>query len=126
MADDEVTMLPPGPLERCLRCRYNLPHGPGHDGPSDPAGPETPEGDALGWLLARMAPGLELAEVLTDLDLAEVDDYTAVEVVAAHKRQEAYAAAQAAAAAAQLATRASMNPGRILPSGARQEVHVAA
>src|SRR5690606_31898272 len=48
--------------------------------------------------------------LLAAIDPEDVDDFSLVEVVAAHKRVEAWSAAQAARAAAVLAERDSVNP----------------
>ncbi|MEE6274679.1 DUF222 domain-containing protein, partial [Georgenia sp. MJ206] len=48
--------------------------------------------------------------VLEGIDVGGVGDYAAVEVVAAYRRQQAWAAARAAMSAADLARRPSMNP----------------
>ena len=65
---------------------------------------------ALGDYLEQLPPGERLGKVLTAIDPTEVDDFSVVEVVAAYKRMEAWAAAKAARAAAVLAERPSVNP----------------
>ncbi|MEE6297108.1 hypothetical protein V2J63_14315, partial [Georgenia sp. MJ278] len=65
-------------------------------------------GEALGEWLAGLAPGPQLAAVLEGIDVGGVGDYAAVEVVAAYRRQQAWAAARAAMSAADLARRPSM------------------
>jgi len=61
-------------------------------------------------VLAGQAPGSALAAGLEQLDLEALDDVALVEVVAAWRRIESWAAARAARAAAALSERASMNP----------------
>ena len=61
-------------------------------------------------VLAGQAPGSALAAGLEQLDLEALDDAALVEVVAAWRRIESWAAARAARAAAALSERASMNP----------------
>lgn len=70
----------------------------------------------LGRELAQMAPGPELAATLDGLDIATVDDFAAVEVIAAYRRLEAWSAARLAKAAAQLASRDCMQGSA--PTGA--------
>ncbi|MEE6296782.1 hypothetical protein V2J63_12665, partial [Georgenia sp. MJ278] len=65
-------------------------------------------GEALGEWLAGLAPGPQLAAALEGIDVGGVGDYAAVEVVAAYRRQQAWAAARAAMSAADLARRPSM------------------
>ncbi|WP_193311523.1 HNH endonuclease signature motif containing protein [Georgenia satyanarayanai] len=69
-----------------------------------------PQAGALGDFLEHLPPGLRLARVLHEIDPQDVDDFSLVEVVAAHKRMEAWSAAKAARAAAVLAGRDSLNP----------------
>ncbi|WP_146237523.1 HNH endonuclease signature motif containing protein [Georgenia satyanarayanai] len=69
-----------------------------------------PEPGALGDFLEHLPPGVRLAKVLSAIDPADVDDFSLVEVVAAHKRMEAWSAGQAARAAAVLAERDAVNP----------------
>ncbi|WP_127130116.1 HNH endonuclease signature motif containing protein [Georgenia sp. SYP-B2076] len=122
MAETTVDQQPAGDAPGCIPCLLGRceAHGAGL-----PAGTGR-SGRPLGLTLRELAPGADLAALLELIDISEVDDYTAVEVVAAHKRQEARSAALAAAAAAQVATRESMNPARLLPSGERKELNVAA
>ncbi|MFI2754794.1 DUF222 domain-containing protein [Cellulomonas sp. P22] len=60
--------------------------------------------------LATQRPGVRLAARLDALEVARATDFALVEVVAAWQRVASWAAAQAAAAAAELAGRDSMNP----------------
>jgi len=76
-------------------------------------------------LLAGTAPDPRLLALLLAVDLGEVDDYTAVEVVAAFRRLEAAAAAGAARAAAALAGRDSMH-GRLPTRRAVRDLDLAA
>ncbi|WP_170297242.1 HNH endonuclease signature motif containing protein [Georgenia thermotolerans] len=76
--------------------------------------------------LREMPPGPRLAAVLEGIDLASVDDYVAVEVIAGYHRMEAWAAARTAEAAAQLASRDVMFPLRYDPDTSRRDVNVAA
>ncbi|PYG01801.1 protein of unknown function [Georgenia satyanarayanai] len=69
-----------------------------------------PQDGALGDYLAPLPPGPVLGIVLAAIDPADVDDYSLVELTAAHKRMEAYAAAQAVRSAAVLAERPALNP----------------
>lgn len=91
---------------------FGLPHG----SPDPPDWPRLklaellPEEGALGDYLEALPPGERLAKLLAAIDLDEVDDYSLVEVVAAHKRMEAWSAAKATQAAAALAEREALNP----------------
>ncbi|MCK6211041.1 HNH endonuclease [Georgenia sp. EYE_87] len=76
-------------------------------------------------LLAEAAPDGELFDLLLAVEPDEVDDYAAVEVVAAFKRVEAAAAAAAARAAAALAGRDSMH-GQLPTRRAVRELDFAA
>ncbi|WP_413452881.1 DUF222 domain-containing protein [Georgenia phoenicis] len=78
--------------------------------PTDRLAELLPQDGALGDYLAPLPPGPRLGVLLAAIDPAEVDDYSLVELAAAHKRMEAYAAAQAAKAAAVLAERPALNP----------------
>ncbi|MBD8063702.1 hypothetical protein H9624_15385, partial [Actinomycetaceae bacterium Sa1BUA1] len=69
-----------------------------------------PQPGALGDYLEPLAPNERLATLLAAIDPVDVDDFSLVELVAAHKRMEAWSAAQAARAAAVLAERDSVNP----------------
>ncbi|MBD8063237.1 hypothetical protein H9624_13010, partial [Actinomycetaceae bacterium Sa1BUA1] len=69
-----------------------------------------PQPGALGDFLEHLPPGLRLARILEEIDPADVDDFSLVELVAAHKRMEAWSAGRAARAAAVLAERDSVNP----------------
>ncbi|WP_413454297.1 DUF222 domain-containing protein [Georgenia phoenicis] len=69
-----------------------------------------PQPGALGDFLAPLEPSERLSTLLRAIDPTEVDDFSLVEVIAAHKRMEAWSAAQAARAAAVLAERDSLNP----------------
>ncbi|HLS73944.1 MAG TPA: DUF222 domain-containing protein [Actinomycetaceae bacterium] len=68
------------------------------------------EPEALSDYLEAQEPGPQLAQFLETLDLDAVDDYCLVEVVAAYKRMESWAAAGAMGAAAALAERPALNP----------------
>ena len=63
-----------------------------------------------GWELDGREPGADLAWLLETGSLAEADDTTVLEAVAAWERMASWAAAGAARAAAVLAERSSMNP----------------
>lgn len=76
-------------------------------------------------LLAEAVPDGELLDLLLAVEPVEVDDYAAVEVVAAFKRVEAAAAAGAARAAAALAARDSMH-GQLATRRAVRELDFAA
>ncbi|WP_152191927.1 HNH endonuclease signature motif containing protein [Georgenia satyanarayanai] len=78
--------------------------------PADRLAELLPVDGALGDYLAPLPPGPRLGILLAAIDPAEVDDYSLVEVAAAHKRMESYAAAQAARVAAVLAERPALNP----------------
>ncbi len=69
-----------------------------------------PHHGAIGDYLEHLPPGEQLAQVLAAIDLEQVDTFSLVEVVAAFKRLEAWAAAKAARAAAALAERDELNP----------------
>ncbi|WP_052436216.1 HNH endonuclease signature motif containing protein [Georgenia sp. SUBG003] len=71
------------------------------------------------WLLRSLRPSSALSQLLEELPAIEVDEFTAVEVVAAFKRLEAYAAAGAARTAAMLAGKVSMSGTIELPVGRR-------
>ncbi|WP_127573794.1 HNH endonuclease [Georgenia faecalis] len=78
--------------------------------------PGTPPGDGpdLADVLASIPPGLELARILEGIGRPGwardgFDEYELVEVVAAYRRQEAWCAARAAAAAADLSDQPAMN-----------------
>lgn len=64
---------------------------------------------ALGELLEHLPPGELLGRLLVHVDVKKVDDFSLVEVVAAHKRMEAWAAARAAEAAAELSSRPALS-----------------
>ncbi|WP_413450019.1 DUF222 domain-containing protein [Georgenia phoenicis] len=65
---------------------------------------------ALGDYLEHLPPGPRLAHLLEVIDTADVDDYSLVEVVAAYRRMESWAAARTARAAAALSERPALNP----------------
>ena len=69
-----------------------------------------PRHGALGDYLEHLPPGERLGKVLAAIDPAAVDSFSLVEVVAAYKRMESWAAAKAARAAAVLAERPEVNP----------------
>jgi len=71
------------------------------------------------WLLRSLRPSSDLTELLEELPAIEVDEFTAVEMVAAFKRLESYAAAGAARTAAMLAARDSMRGEIESPVGRR-------
>lgn len=73
----------------------------------------------LAWLLRSLRPTSELTQLLEELPTIEVDEFTAVEMVAAFKRLEAYAAAGAARTAAMLAAKDSMSGEIEAPVGKR-------
>ncbi|MDD9206994.1 DUF222 domain-containing protein [Georgenia sp. 10Sc9-8] len=79
-------------------------------GLDDPEPPADGGGHMPAEVLRELDPGAFLAAVVEDAELGEVPDQVLVEVVAAGKRLEAWAAARAAQAAAALARRPSMNP----------------
>ncbi|MCM3659464.1 DUF222 domain-containing protein [Georgenia satyanarayanai] len=78
--------------------------------PTDRLAELLPVEGALGDYLAPLPPGPRLGILLAAIDPAEVDEYSLVELAAAHKRMESYAAAQAAKVAAELAERPALNP----------------
>ncbi|WP_226925427.1 hypothetical protein, partial [Georgenia thermotolerans] len=78
--------------------------------------------DLPAGVLAQMAPDAQLAVVLEGVDVAALDPFAAVEVVAAFKRVEAWAAGQAALAAAELARMPAMSAQRIIAPGVGEEV----
>lgn len=80
---------------------------------------ETP--GALGEVLEHQPPSELLGRFLAGIDPEETDDFSVVEVVAAYKRMEAYAARRAARAAASLAQREALNPTR--PGTVRGRTH---
>ncbi|PYG02206.1 protein of unknown function [Georgenia satyanarayanai] len=66
---------------------------------------------ALGDYLEHLPPGPRLAQVLDVVETVEdVDEYSLVEVVAAYRRMESWAAARTARAAAALSRRPALNP----------------
>ncbi|PFG38877.1 uncharacterized protein DUF222 [Georgenia soli] len=90
-----------------------------------PVGAVLSESEEGAGLLAHAAPDGELLGLLLAVEPDEVDDYTAVEVVAAFRRVEAAAAAGAARAAAALAGRDSMH-GRMPTRRGVSDVDLAA
>ena len=87
-------------------------------------GPESEDededhGQVPAWLLRSLRPSSDLTQLLEELPALEVDEYTAVEMVAAFKRLEAYAAAGAARTAAMLAAKDSMRGEIETPIGTR-------
>ncbi|WP_193314946.1 DUF222 domain-containing protein [Georgenia thermotolerans] len=79
--------------------------------------------DLPAGVLAQMAPDAQLAVVLEGVEVAALDPFAAVEVVAAFKRVEAWAAGQAALAAAELARMPAMSAQRIIAPGVGEEVN---
>jgi hypothetical protein len=77
------------------------------------------QGQVPAWLLRSLRPSSDLTQLLEELPTLEVDEYTAVEMVAAFKRLEAYAAAGAARTAAMLAAKESMRGEIETPVGTR-------
>ncbi|MDD9207171.1 HNH endonuclease, partial [Georgenia sp. 10Sc9-8] len=75
-------------------------------------------------VLRGMDPGASLAAMVEDVMLAHAGEEALVEVVAAAKRLEAWSAARAAQAAAELARRPPMNPTWAV-AGEYQELNVA-
>lgn len=75
--------------------------------------------------LAGKSPGADLAYLLERGEPAEADDYALVEAVAGWQRLAAWVAAGAAAAAAELADRPSMNPNWPESAGKVSELNVA-
>ncbi|MBD8061356.1 HNH endonuclease signature motif containing protein [Oceanitalea stevensii] len=70
-----------------------------------------PVPQALGDYLEHLPPGPRLAQLLDVIETADgVDDYSLVEVVAAYRRMESWAAARTARAAAALSRRPALNP----------------
>ncbi len=69
-----------------------------------------PVAQGLGDYLEHLPPGPRLARVLDAIDTDAVDDYSLVEVVAAYRRMESWAAARTARAAAALSRRPALNP----------------
>lgn len=70
-----------------------------------------PVPQALGDYLEHLPPGPRLARVLDVIETVEdVDEYALVEVVAAYRRMESWAAARTARAAAALSRRPALNP----------------
>ncbi|MEE6287921.1 DUF222 domain-containing protein [Georgenia sp. MJ173] len=63
----------------------------------------------LGEFLEVLPAGVLLGRLLAAIDLSQVDDYSLVEVVAAHKRMEGWSAARAAEAAAVLSKREALD-----------------
>ena len=118
-----------GPLpERCLWCRLDAGcarHGRAGAAPEGPVGAALSREEETAGLLAEAVPDGELLDLLLAVQPDEVDDYAAVEVVAAFKRVEAAAAAGAARAAAVLAGRDSMH-GRLPTRRAVRELDFAA
>ena len=89
-----------------------------------PLGEDLPAG-----LLAAMTPDAGLAAVLDGVDVDAVDAFTAVEVIAALRRVEAWAGAGAALAAARLAAKPEMssaghpaNPAGTVLNGTAEEL----
>ncbi|WP_152188212.1 HNH endonuclease signature motif containing protein [Georgenia satyanarayanai] len=125
---ESLGLVSPG--EDRLRLDVSRPTGPDHAPPAEwaqfrlpayresepPGWPHSvlaeliPQPGALGDYLEHLPPGLRLARVLEEIDPQDVDDFSLVEVVAAHKRMEAWSAGRAARAAAALAERDSVNP----------------